>query len=704
MGESRVSKYKMQSCSYIYFWNCAKGLLNKLHSVIDIINEFHPAVLFIAEAEISRDFDLSMFNIAGYRIELSNTISLHGKSRLIAFVNNSYPIKRIPNLEAQGNEFIVLKIRKLIVTGVYFPFKTYQGETLQSNFVRSLENLKHISSTITNDSTLFVGDFNVDLNQESPKLDLLRNWTDAHGLDQLILQDTRSRLVRIDDSNIRFESSRIDHLYTSDMYNHSSTLIDSPLSDHCMILVGIKNITPLQLKRVKTVIVDWRKYDPEKMALSVSHFLRTANLDDLRLHDSITNSIIEAMNAHCPKRIAISRNDSFIISAKIAALTKKRDRLIKKIKKLKNENLPFLDLALKARSMSRHLRKVIAKEKARIVRVKIDGCSPRSFWRTIEQLLGRTKDTVYPIKNSHGDQYPDNELAELFSSFFQKKVSDLSNPLDIADVPPVTCNGVPNFFTEQDTLRAIEAMKPKRSSGPDEITMSIIKDCKQVLSPHLTSLFNRVLCTGMIPLSWKKAIVRPILKKGDPSDINNYRPISNLSSISKVFEKVILQRLDSLFPDLDGLNQHGFRKCHNTTTAALEIQHALSSSADNKFETGIYSIDLSAAFDLINPRTFYDVCTNLALDPWIMRILVNFICNRSAYVTIGQSNSLPFKLQLGCAQGSTLGPKIFNLYVSQLIRLEQSEGARVVSYADDSYVILSSDTRCTLLKKFSSVI
>ena len=684
-----------------FFWNCAKGLLGKMHTVKNILLNQRPVAFFIAESDIKRDFDLRLLNVPGYRIEMSNTISLHGKSRLLAFINNSYSVKRLPSLEFQANEFIVLKFSSYIITGVYFPFKLYGKETPQGNLLRNIDNLKMISSTVSKDSCIFVGDFNIDINKPCHRLDLLRSWTDAHGLEQLIASDTRSRLVQLGD-DFRLESSRIDHLYTTDTYNVSVNVVSNNFSDHSVVEVGIKGHKIPCPKRSKTIIVDWRKYDPDKMAISVSSFLETLPANPSKVHDSVVNAIISAMNIHCPKRVAISRQDSHIVSAKVCALTKKRDRCVKEIRKLKDAGLSFNNLALKARSLGRHLKRVIIKEKTRIIRRKLDGCSPRSFWQTIELLFGRIKDKVCPVRDELNNQVSDSVLVEMFSSFFQKKVSDLANQ-DDAEAPQLSCEGSPTLFSHQDILRAIEAMKPKRSSGPDEITMSIIRDCKEVLIPHFVTLFNNVLLTGLIPSEWKRAIIRPILKKGDPADINNYRPISNLSSISKVFEKVILHRLDALYPWLDGLNQHGFRSCHNTTTAAIEIQYLLSTYADKKCEVAIYSIDLSAAFDLINPRIFSEVCLSLRIDSWTCRVLVNFLRDRLAYVSINQDNSSPFGLKLGCAQGSTLGPKIFNIYVSGLATCLERPGVHVVSYADDSYVVVSADSYDSLLLKIESV-
>jgi len=226
--------------------------------------------------------------------------------------------------------------------------------------------------------------------------------------------------------------------------------------------------------------------------------------------------------------------------------------------------------------------------------------------------------------------------------------------------------------------------------------MSVLKDTKQALLPYYTVLFNIILETGIIPFGWKHAIFRPIFKKGDPSLINNYRPISNLSSLSKLFERIILDILKKLNSEIDGLNQHGFRPHHSTLMAALEIQTILADFLDQKKEVGIYSVDLSAAFDLVDVNFFNCMCQKGEMNPWIRRILVNFLLNRSSSVKIGLSTSCPFKLSVGCAQGSTLGPKIFNIYVSDLIEMEK-DSIKIVSYADDSYVIVAADNRQALI-------
>lgn len=107
---------------------------------------------------------------------------------------------------------------------------------------------------------------------------------------------------------------------------------------------------------------------------------------------------------------------------------------------------------------------------------------------------------------------------------------------------------------------------------------------------------------------------------------------------------------------------------------------------------------MGAAFDLVDVKVFDGVLHRLNIDPWLRRILVDFLLDRSAFVKLGEHQSEPFSLDVGCAQGSTLGPKIFNIYVSELLQIE-TEGSRIVSYADDSYVIVSASNKELMLAK-----
>jgi len=154
-------------------------------------------------------------------------------------------------------------------------------------------------------------------------------------------------------------------------------------------------------------------------------------------------------------------------------------------------------------------------------------------------------------------------------------------------------------ITSDEVTKAAKKLKPKLCHGEDNIPMKVIKDLAIQLPGLFALLFNSC-CEMGIPEDWKVAIVKPLHKSGPKDLVTNYRPISNLNSVSKLFEKVILGRLDGL-GELDGKFQHGFKKNRSTTTAMIELQDYISTELDKGKIVGTYSIDLSAAFDLLRP-------------------------------------------------------------------------------------------------------
>ena len=124
----------------------------------------------------------------------------------------------------------------------------------------------------------------------------------------------------------------------------------------------------------------------------------------------------------------------------------------------------------------------------------------------------------------------------------------------------------------------------KNCEGEDRIPQRIMIDGIEVLLAPLTALFKRIYEQKEIPEQWKLAKITPVHKKGNKNDVTNYRPIANLCSASKIFEKLILQRIqdieDEKNVDLTNTNQHGFKRGKSTTTAGLAIQSALVRALD----------------------------------------------------------------------------------------------------------------------------
>ncbi len=247
------------------------------------------------------------------------------------------------------------------------------------------------------------------------------------------------------------------------------------------------------------------------------------------------------------------------------------------------------------------IKTVVIKERNRLIKNKLKNSSSLTFWNTVNNLLGKASKGQTKILEN-GEYLSDDQTAQAFADFFETKVKKLIGLNPIADSPAIAVYPGIAAFTREEIRKALESFKPKKSAGPDEIPLLILKSCYVALEGCVNHLFNQITTCGRIPKLWKVARIKPILKKGDSTKVENYRPISNLNSISKLFERCLLNRLSSL--DTDGPNQHGFLASHSTTTAAIEIQNKLAEYLDSNKMCMIYSVDLSAAFDLIRPGIF----------------------------------------------------------------------------------------------------
>ena len=516
-----------------------------------------------------------------------------------------------------------------------------------------------------------------------------------HGLDQLVKGPTRIRTVAGS-----LQQSTIDLVFYRTTVQPSIEIEPSAVSDHHVIRVLVPTNECMKIKFDKHVVVDWRNFNETRMNNELREALKDVPLTITESLESIdrdlTIAIITAMNTVIPKRIVHTRRNTDVINYHIEAVRKKRDRLIKKAHKTGNPKV-----MVKVKELNHVIKSVVKRERDRIIRNKIKDSSPKTFWKTVNDLIGKfqTMDEM-KINDDAGDPLGPEDTSQAFSVFFKEKVDKLiaKNPIEDEE-PRIEYEKIPSF-TDEELQKALSSFKPKKSSGPDEIPMLVIKTCFDCLKPWIVRLFEKIIQVGYIPDTWKLARLKPIFKKGDRPKAENYRPISNLSSVSKLFERCLLNRIAHL--ETDGPNQHGFKAHHSTTSAAIELQSHIASILDKNKLCLVYSMDLSAAFDLIRPGIFVKKALSVVPSRGIIHLILDFITKRKAFVEVNTTPSSTFTLEAGCPHGSTIGPKVFNIYCNDLF--DHIKDAFFVSYADDSYVVVEADTITDLKLKTEEVI
>ena len=157
-------------------------------------------------------------------------------------------------------------------------------------------------------------------------------------------------------------------------------------------------------------------------------------------------------------------------------------------------------------------------------------------------------------------------------------------------------------ITEDEVLTELKNLKANKGFGQDNISPKFLKDSSYVISSTLTSIFNQSLKMEKFPDEWALARVSPIFKAGLKTELGNYRPISVLSAVSKVFEKIIYKQISKYFDDNELFTkyQSGFRKGYSTSTALLSVTNEWLCNIDKGLINGVLFLDLKKAFDTVN--------------------------------------------------------------------------------------------------------
>ena len=252
----------------------------------------------------------------------------------------------------------------------------------------------------------------------------------------------------------------------------------------------------------------------------------------------------------------------------------------------------------------------------------------------------------------------------------------------------------PTTTTEVRKVLTSTRLKP---SPLDILPVSLLRQSIDVIAPVLAHMANLSFAQCHFPTAFKTAQVLPLLKKPglDRSSMSNFRPISNLSTVSKVIERLILNRLKPHLHSSRGFCrlQSAYRSGHSTETALLHVMNQVYSAADEKCATALVALDISAAFDTINHNVLIDrLDTQFGVRDAVSRWLQSYLSDRKQFVKLGQHSSDITPCDSGVPQGSVLGPLLFTAYTSPVGDVISSHGVSYHTFADDTQLLVTLNT------------
>ena len=212
----------------------------------------------------------------------------------------------------------------------------------------------------------------------------------------------------------------------------------------------------------------------------------------------------------------------------------------------------------------------------------------KRLWQTVNIILHRKPSNILPSSP------PTSSLADTFASFFTEKITKLHSTSPHIEPPYVPSKPTSFRLATVDEISVLINQAPNKQCNLDPIPMSLLKQCCHILAPVITNIVNLSLCTGEFPSQFKQAIVTPLLKKPslDRESLSNYRPISNLSFVSKLTERIIKDRLHEHLSHNSMFNifQSAYTKFHSTESALLVIHDHLIKAMDRQQVTGLTTV------------------------------------------------------------------------------------------------------------------
>ena len=322
----------------------------------------------------------------------------------------------------------------------------------------------------------------------------------------------------------------------------------------------------------------------------------------------------------------------------------------------------------------------------------------KSTWKGIKQLINiKNKESSQPnaIMIDKTICTDSKQIANKFNVYFSTIAAKLQGKVYHAGhdfTKYLTDRNEKSFFIrptdETEIIQIINNLNINKANGPYSIPKELIHLIKEIIAYPLSQLINHSFTSGVYFQKLKISKTMPFFKnKGNIMDCENYRPISLLSNINKIVEKLMHNRLYNFLNDNNCIyeNQFGFRSNHSTNHALINLTENIRSSLDNnEISVGVF-IDLQKTFDTVDHQILISKLNYYGIRGTANNWFNSYLSNRKQYVTINGHDSDEVDMEYGVPQGSVLGPLLFLMYINDLQKAIKYSTAS--HYADDTYLL-----------------
>ena len=566
----------------------------------------------------------------------------------------------------------------LRIVGIYHPPYSQVNPVTNSVFISELgDYLEYI--LVHSASIVMLGDMNI-------------RYNDMQDPDNLAYQDLLSSMSLT--QHILFSTHKsgntLDHVISKSCQD---IVISNPtsgpwMSDHCLVqcycslpnMYVVHEVT--QYRKIKINISEFRS----SLLLNLDSLHSCEHLDDLL--DQFNHTLTTTLDEFAPlqTKMVTKRPRQPWFTQDLNILKRNKRRAEKTWRKHGHGHDHLWKSFVEQRTI---FVKALKSSKKQILSAKVQECGidTKKLYQLVNHLICRSATNPMP-------ECPSTSLlCEQFSDFFMDKIVSIRNNLQQYPVFEPSGNRSTNHeltafdpFSRDEVTKLVSMMKTK-TCELDPLPASLLSQCHDVLIPAYTLIINKSFSECSFSNTWKTAVVQPLLKKPGLDRVpKNYRPVSNLSYVSKLVEKAVLNRM--LAYDMEAkilpAFQSAYRKDHSCETALLRIHNDALWAMEEQKVMPLVAIDLSAAFDTVDHGVLLSVLQKeCGVGADALEWFQSYLRPRYMKVRINSEYSEPKLLDFSVPQGSVLGPQLFSVYASTLGDVIADHTCVINGFADD---------------------
>lgn len=584
---------------------------------------------------------------------------------------------------------------------------TYLAPPVNINLITYFTN--KVSSVINDDPVIVIGDFNLS------NIEWTKSSQHHHAISNFGTNNISKTFVEFLSSNdlyqyniVKNKQNRILDLVISNLIypievTRSCDSISKVDDFHPPLQITLQLNQPKTLGNKRTKIYKFHKADYHE----IRSRLEKTDWDNVLKSDTVDMSVAAFYSVlrHIISELVPLQNPSrksypVWYSNALIKMLKEKEKCRQRMKKYKNKRDEFEYVLLKDRT-NRQIKELYQKYLQNVQSNVVK--NPKYFWSYIKNK--RENKNVIPqyMRLNDGIATDGTGIANLFAQHF----ASVYNPVTGSDPDPEYIyksshnNSLHQVILSESSIqKKLKNLDVAKGPGFDGIPPLFIRECAKVLSKPLCIIYNRSLSEGVFPEIWKEAKVIPIPKSGDKTDVCNYRPISILPTLAKVFESLLCPIMYWHIKGSITEHQHGFFRNRSTATNLTNfVERTLANMSNGNEVDAIYS-DFSKAFDKVDHCTLLQkLKITFGIHGSLLKWVQSYLVGRTARVVVNGHSSDTFAPTSGVPQGTHLGPIFFIMFVDDIKYSIQNSDFEM--YADDLklYRIVMSKNDETLLQK-----